>query len=715
MKTIKAYRLNLLIIVIFFTGCFENHTPKPNLKTLKDITLKTEKNGDVNIEKKYDLGDGNSTIISEKISGATNKIGSSKDYEKVPNFEKNFTSNLSIKNKKNKERKILVKGEKVKISVESIPVNKFIDVMFSNVLKLNYAVSEEVKKMMQPVTLNMSTLEKRQNVFNVTKKLLALNGVALKKEDNIFYLYKSNQKNKLLADSNIYVGYGRSISSSIPDDENILMFVSLEHIDTRNAKEILNKSGIDIKVYSFSKRGLQLIKAKAGEVRKALKLLNLIDRPYLEGKQVYLLDLNFIETDHFVKRVKTIFSASGINVSSKPSASAILISAIPELNSILAISPNPSWMEMLFYWKEKLDVESEKSPIPKFYTYKVKYRKADELANALNSVIELKLSNTTQNTLKRVKTEGKEKKQERIASKIDHTIKADLPTNTLMMQLLPSEYRKILPLIEELDSLPKQVLVEVTLAEVTLTDTFNLGFEYALRNDVASGANALTSAAIGAAFGGSGFAATYNSKNLDATINAYAEDKLLSIISKPKLLILNNETGSINVGTQIPIVTSENSATDLGTGASDPSILRNISYRDTGVIVGLTPTINSNGILTMNIDLQLSEAQLNDTSNIDSPLIINRTIKTSLTLKHAETILLGGLISKNKSVTDSGVPYLMDIPWLGKLFQTKSEKIVKTELIMLIKPYIIQNSKELTQKTKKYKRTLKMLEQYSFF
>jgi general secretion pathway protein D len=282
-----------------------------------------------------------------------------------------------------------------------------------------------------------------------------------------------------------------------------------------------------------------------------------------------------------------------------------------------------------------------------------------------------------------------------------------------MMQLLPSEYRELLPLIKKLDALPLQVLVEVTLAEVTLTDNFNLGFEHALRNNNAATTRS-TQAVVYSSLGGSGFAATYNSKNLDTVINSYAEDKLLSILSKPKIVILNNSSGSINVGTQIPIVTSEASSNDIST-STDPSILRNISYRNTGVVISLSPTINSNGILTMNINLQLSEAQLNDTSSIDSPLIINRSLSTTLTLKDSQTVMLGGLISKNNSVTDSGVPYLREIPYIGSIFKSKSKKVVKTELIMLIKPFIIKTPTQMQQNTQKYKSILKLLEKYSLY
>ena len=284
-------------------------------------------------------------------------------------------------------------------------------------------------------------------------------------------------------------------------------------------------------------------------------------------------------------------------------------------------------------------------------------------------------------------------------------------SNTLMMKLLPTQYSTLLPFIEKLDIYPLQVMVEVTIAEVTLSDTFSLGFEYALKNNAAAlGVTGLLSNAVTALLGrDTGVAATYTSKNLTAVIDAFAQKKLLNIVSKPKMVILNNSTGSINVGQQIPIVNSESSAEDLATSSTNPSILRNISYQSTGITVDLTPTINADGVLTMDISLVLSEAQLNDTSKIDSPLIINRSLSTSLVMKSGDNVLLGGLISSNHSTTKGGVPLLRDIPILGHIFRGDSTKKTKTELIMLIRPIVVKSPKEMLDYSRNYEFIMKSI------
>jgi len=238
-----------------------------------------------------------------------------------------------------------------------------------------------------------------------------------------------------------------------------------------------------------------------------------------------------------------------------------------------------------------------------------------------------------------------------------------------------------------------------------MTDAFSLGFEYAISNQDSG----LVKDILNITGGGSGVGVVFKGNRLQATINAYAEKKLLNIVSEPKLLILNNKTGNINVGTQVPIITSQVSATDL-ISTTQPSINQNISYKNTGIIVNLTPTINSNGVLTMQISVTLSDAQLNDTSTINSPLIINRSLQTTAVVQSGDSILLGGLISQNKSKSKGGVPLLKDIPWIGGMFASNSIKITKSELIMLIRPVIIKTPQEINSETYKFKKILNYID-----
>lgn len=698
MKQSKS--LTLFLIAIILSGCVNKNIDKENLKNLKDVNLEITNDNNVVLKKKYTNNEKNNT---DKNINKQNK-----QFEKIPNFEKKYSKDIQIQGKKEAEVKLT--GNDIKISVENIPLGEFVDMFFSNIAKLNYTVTKEVRDNKAPITLNMATKQPVSDVYEIVKKLLSMNGVSVKKEKNIFLIEKGTKADIDLS-TDMYIGYGREVPENISDDEMIMMFVPYYYINPKKSTYILKESGIPTKRYYYPVKNVQLIKNTAGVVRKSLDIIKLIDRPYIEGKTPYLVSFDNIEVDDFYKTIRTIFKSNGIDVSSIPTDSGILLNTIKDINSLLVITPKESWFDMVLYWKEKLDIRSEMNLEPHFYTYKVKNRKADELADAINSVIEIKL--TSKNEKSEEKTNDKKSNIKELENnkKTDYKVTADLPTNTLMMQLLPTEYREILPLIEELDALPLQVLAEVTLAEVTLTDTFNLGFEHAIRNNKALEANpfSLANGVATASIGGSGFGAVYQSANINTVIDAYAEKKLLNILSKPKLLILNNESGNINVGQQVPVLTSESNSDNL------EAVTRAVQYRSTGVTVNLTPTINSNGILTMKISISLSEAQLNGTSSIDSPLIVNRALATTLTIQDDETVLLGGLISNNESRSNKGVPLLKDIPFMGSLFEYESKQNTKTELIMLIKPKIITKKLQLLEQTRKYKALMKILNKYSLF
>ena len=695
---------SIILITFVVSGCVPKK-PQPrqdDFQNLQDVHYKIDKKGKLTLQKKYASKDKSGKIISHTTKEEA-------VIEKVPLFDKGYKKQLSLKGKRKKE--IAIHGDRVKISVESIPINEFVDLVFGSVLKLNYTVDESVKKMKSPVSLNMQTPQKASQFYKVVKKILMLNGVKVNDENNLLFI--SNSDSKIQVDENIdtYIGYGRTLPTNLDIDKEVFLFVPYNYINPGNTVNILRQLGInDIKFYYYI-NGIQTMKGKASTVRKALKLINLLDRPYLTGKTPYLINFQDIEVEKFVGQMKQIFTLNGINVVSSPSKGGIVMMPIKELNMLYIITPKKEWLDMLLYWKKKLDVQTDVKEEPKLYIYHVKNRKADELASAIKEVLGLS-QKTNKTTIKKKSDIAKQKTEIKSSKNLSGsfllsnagyipTVTADLNTNILMLKLTPKHYRMLLPFIEELDKLPLQTLVEVTVADVDMTDTFSLGFEYAISNQDAG----LVKNILNITGGGSGLGVVFQGNKLQTTINAYAEKKMLNIVSKPKLLILNNKTGNINVGTQVPIITSQVSAADLGS-TSQPSINQNISYKNTGIILNITPTINSNGVLTMKISVTLSDAQLNDTSTINSPLIINRSLQTTAVVHSGDSILLGGLISQNKSKSKGGVPLLKDIPWIGNIFASNSIKTTKSELIMLIRPIIIKTPQEINSQTYKFKKLL---------
>jgi len=273
-------------------------------------------------------------------------------------------------------------------------------------------------------------------------------------------------------------------------------------------------------------------------------------------------------------------------------------------------------------------------------------------------------------------------------------ISCDEEQNSLIIMSYPSDYKKVERILEKLDVPSKEVLVEVTIAEVTLTDQLQFGIEWYLKHKGKFIGEIKTLGGLGIGGSGLNYSVVSSSEKFSLLLNTFAKKNLINIISTPHIVVLDGKKATINVGTQVPIVSSETTAPDI-TGGSKPSILRNVQYRNTGVILSVKPTIISNNRIILEIHQELSEAQSNNISSIDSPIILNRSLTTTLVLNSDQTVLLGGLISQNRSKSRSEVPVLGDIPFVGNLFKTESQGKNKTELIILITPHVIENVDDL--------------------
>ena len=694
--------LNSFLILFILIGCTDKQ---------QHIRMEADKNREVVDSVLVEQYDEPVNIDGyEEIESTIENHKNKKQVEALPSFEGSGIKDFKISSSTIKKPTILVKGKNVKVNIESIPLNEFIDFIFSSVLKLNYSVEKEVKALNQPINLNMSEALSKQALFNVVEKILKKESVTLTKDNGTIFLSLSSSQ--VIKDdlSNKYIFFGRKIPSHIKDDKKVMIFVPYHYIDPKRAFKILRRLGAGHVYFSYIKGNIQILDGKARDIRQTLEMISVIDSLGIEKKSPYLIELENIEVKKFKNELVAIFKSNSIPIANSIDDIGIVLTEIKELNGLLVLTPKKSWLERVLFWKEKLDVPSEvDTEHSQLYSYKVKYRKVDELAEVLSdvlTVVDSKNSNQRDNNQSNI-----------IDKKIPVNIKSDLYTNTLMMSVTPAQYKKILPIIKKLDTLPLQVMVEVILAEVTMTDTFSLGFEWALLNNKAL-AGTLTktptkvSGAHSLGFGGSGISSNLFTTSLTSLINSFAEEKKLEILSRPRLVILNNKSGSINIGQQIPVLSSEVSTAGVQVGLNP---VQNISYTSTGMTLNLTPTINSNGSLTMDIAVTLSEAQTNKTSGIDSPLIVNRSLTTSAVMQSGNSILLGGIISHNKSNGHGGVPLLQDLPWIGNVFKSQSDNHVKTELIILIKPKILKNNMELYQETENYKLLLRNLQKSIIF
>jgi general secretion pathway protein D len=289
-------------------------------------------------------------------------------------------------------------------------------------------------------------------------------------------------------------------------------------------------------------------------------------------------------------------------------------------------------------------------------------------------------------------------------------ITADEINNALVIAATPDQYAHIAAALQKLDITPLQVVVEATIAEVTLTNQLQYGLEYYIKagdfrallsspqSPATTAANATTTggtaSTISSVFQGFNFIPGLNlattGANGSVILQALSQLTRVQVLSSPNLLVLNNQPARIQVGDQVPIAT-QSAVSTLAPGAPQ---VNSIEYRDTGVILSITPRVNASGLVLLDLSEEVSNPNTTTTSTISSPTISQRRVTSSVAVSDGQTIALGGLIQDSRTKGKDGIPFLQDIPVLGFLFGTHSDQLTRTELIVLITPHVVRSDED---------------------
>ncbi|MCX7913657.1 MAG: hypothetical protein N2511_03630 [Thermodesulfovibrionales bacterium] len=290
----------------------------------------------------------------------------------------------------------------------------------------------------------------------------------------------------------------------------------------------------------------------------------------------------------------------------------------------------------------------------------------------------------------------------------DTRVFADEVTNSLIIVATPADYSFIEETIKQLDTVPRQVMIEALIAEVELRDDLSFGIAWSLRTDInitnmkpfnrditLSGLLGQRPSALTDKFEGSGFTflATDSKGIVRAKLEALASQAKLKVLASPHILVSDNREARIQIGDQVPIATSETNIT--GT----TQIQRTIQYKDTGIILKVKPQVNEGGLVSLDITQEVSNFFIQRIFDTDQVVIKKREATTNLVVQNGHTIVIGGLIRDDIQTTREGLPILSKIPLLGYLFSNTSEKNTRTELVMLLTPYVVKSQEEASELT----------------
>jgi general secretion pathway protein D len=423
-----------------------------------------------------------------------------------------------------------------------------------------------------------------------------------------------------------------------------------------------------------------------------------------------------------------------LNAADAPTRGLVRLIAMEKLNGILAITGNQQYLEDVRRWVEILDREGD-SAAPRVFVYRVQNGRARDLAKTLGNAFgtggdsqnsqsdpfasqqngdavpppnpRAPVDRNANGMRDGVAGQGQGQGQGGLAGP-QVRISADEVNNAIVVYGTPKDYAVVEEALRKLDVTPTQVLIEAAITEVTLNDTLRYGVQWNFQTGDANFALSEGNTAIPTRLL-PGFSFFYGSGSISATLNALESKTNIKVVSAPKILVLNNQTAALQVGNQVPILTQS----AVGVVNPDSPIVNSVSYRDTGVILRITPRVNASGLVLIDISQEVSGISDTQASGIDSPTFTTRRVASTIAAQDGQVLAIGGLFSDSKTFTKAGLPILARIPVLGGLlFGRTNNTGDRTELVILIKPTVLRTADDGRAVTEELRAKLRTLEPF---
>ena len=566
-------------------------------------------------------------------------------------------------------------------------------------LRLNYVLDPGVEG-----TVNIHTYGRmrRSDLRSLLETVLEINGAAMVRQGAVYRILPSRNARQLP----LQVRQGGGSAG-----ERVLQVVPLNFVPAAEISELLTpylSPGGDITYHQGA--NFLILSDTPANLEKLLELVRVFDAEVFGDKRVRIYSLEHSRATGLALELEGIFA--GVAAAE---ASPIRFLPIPRLNSVLAIGSGEAGFAEVDRWVARLDRAGLNREIRNYFV-KVQNGDAVEIAKLLRQIYEGRRSDAEdplapggQDPLSGPAGPGKDPED---PDRQDIRIVADPQNNALILQCGPQDFELIQETIRELDRVPRQVLINVKIYEVVLTDELSLGVSAFLqdRNRPTVSSPSATTASFGAAAAGLNLATRAllgDTRELVAFLNAAETRSRSRVLSAPTVIASDNVAANIQVGATIPTLSSQG-VIPGGTGGG--SLFSNtISHRNTGVILNVTPRINAGGWVTLQVRQEVSSPGAPPTAGIQSPTINIRSVETQVTVRNGQTIALGGIISESKGKSRNRVPLLGSIPGLGLLFGTTSRTSERTELIALITPRVIEDIEQASDLTEELKSTLKGL------
>lgn len=613
------------------------------------------------------------------------------------------------------------------INFKEAPLGEVIPV-FADLLGIKIAVPPNLKG---TVTLHSGGPLRADEVLPLLVTLLELNGFALVNDGGVFAVVPINQAKY----SAMLPRTSAEIRKSVAQPGFGIEVYYLTYLPADRAlkslRRFVSKNG---DMASIDEANALVVAETGPNLAKIRHLIRLLDVPLSRRVSVRVYQVKNVEVKDLAKDLTSIFKAMGISQKPQTGVWADVV-PLPQLRSIAVISSVREMFERVEQWLADLDRQLTDAEVGVF-VYHCQSGDAATIAEVLTSLYgetsqkgktgkdKRSSSTTTGSTPTSGTTNQRSLAREnrlRSPNELDSgTTRQDLTsqvpdmltptgtaleegvrvvvepnTNALVIRSPRRKYEDLLRTIKRLDVFPRQVLIEVMIAEVQLDGELNFGVEWET-NTTWGGRNLEGKQTWSEDLGltpASGLVYTITQAGqLKATLRALATEGKLNVVSAPLLLSSENQESHINVGEELPIVTDITTSQDLtnpdtGTKITD----RSIKYRDTGISLSVTPRINDSGLVKMQVVQEITDLLAETFGDTGSPSFFKRSATTNVITMDGQSIVIAGLIKNRIQEKEAGIPFLSQIPLLGYLFKTTQKVRQRTELVITLTPHVIHD------------------------
>ena len=607
-----------------------------------------------------------------------------------------------------------LEGPPIEAAFNGVPIVAFINEVFGTQLGMSFVISPGLQKKSDLVTLRLTSPVPPRQFFSTARQVLQEYGVTIRERDGVLTFLASQE----IESSEVpLLISGRTLPEVPATHRTVFQLVPLHVVAPNQVTNMLSQAfpSTNLQVSIDSDRNAVLLKGTLEWIGQALDLIEVLDQPMLRGRHGLIVEPRFMGAEDLADAVRRVLEAEGYNVGSR--LGNIIFLPFDDLGKLVIFAQTPALLDHAVDWIESLDEDHQGEVESGLFTYEVRNTQVADLVEILGQIVgsEPGLSGRSQR-----RADGDSAPGGGAAGRVSdfdrggsaRSIVVDERRNLLIFRGSGQQWAEIREVMEKLDRPVPSVLIEMLIAEVTLSHEEGSGFDFLLREGISGDWNLTggTRDALGIQSKGLSLVLD-NAGTTRAVLDLFYEDGNVSIRSQPKLLVKSGEQASINVGNEIPVI-SQTSQDSIQVDGST-NVLQQVTYRSTGIDMSITPLVQAGGLVDLQISQTLSEARPTAATSIaGSPTILTRSLSTGLTLKDGSSLLMGGLISENVSTGAVGVPGLGRIPLLGRLFRADTYQGDRTELLVMVTPYVIRNHLEGARLTEEIKDKLELHQRF---